>query len=601
MENLRKIVIAEDSKTQAIKLKMILESEGFQVYHGENGKEALELTQQHLPEMVITDLMMPVMNGMELSAQIKADKRLQNIPVILVTYLTEVKDIVEGLQSKADNYISKPYTADYMLKRVSKILKEKNESCSIIDMSSFEVNLDGDTYILDSNAERIFNFLITAYETAIMKNQELETAKNQLHELNESLEYLVDQRTKELQLEIEERKKIELELEVARAKAEDSDKMKSIFLSNMSHDLRTPMNAIIGFTDLLKEEIPSQEEYDEFLDLISSNGESLLHLINDIIDLSKIEAGEVVIQNSSCSVNQIISELEKQYNKILKLRSRNKVEINTRLGLSREFVIETDPLRLKQILSNLITNAVKFTRQGQINFGYEIFDNALEFFVKDSGIGIKEKDLEHIFERFGQSKDGLEHNTGGTGLGLAISKNLVELMGGGIRVESEYGSGTGFYFTLPFKLIEGVSIEHFQKAPEFRTNYNLEGQLILIVEDDLSNYNYLKAVVKRSRGDVIWAKNGKLALEIYKQHPEIEIVLMDIHMPVMNGFETTKELKKINPNIVVIAQTAYAMVYDEQICYDAGCDDYLAKPIKPKLLLEKIENYLEVKKQKSYS
>ncbi len=594
MRKLRTIVIAEDSRTQAIKLRIILESEGFVVYHGENGKKALELTKLHHPDMVITDLMMPEMNGLELSEEIKTDNELKNIPVILVTYLSDVNDIVEGLQSKADNYISKPYTPDYLLKRVYKMLEVSEGKPNLNLPQPFNVNIDGETHTLDSDAERIFDFLLTAYETAIMKNQELEKAKNQLRELNESLEFQVEQRTKELKLEIEERKKIEVELEKARAKAEESDKMKSIFLSNMSHDLRTPMNAIIGFTDLLKEEIPTQEEYEEFLELISSNGESLLHLINDIIDLSKIEAGEVVIQNSSCSVNQIISELEKQYTKILKLKARNKVNLKSHFSLKSDFVIETDPLRLKQILSNLLTNALKFTREGHIQFGYEILGDKIEFFVEDTGIGIKEDELEQIFERFGQSKDGLTHNKSGTGLGLAISKNLVELMGGRIGVESEYGNGTRFYFSLPYILLEGKTIEHFQKTPERNSNYNLAGEVILVVEDDLSNYNYLKAVIKRNHGNVIWAKNGRHALELYQQHPDIQIVLMDIHLPVMNGFETTRELKKMNPNIVVIAQTAYAMAYDEQICYNAGCDDYLAKPIKPKLLLEKIENHLNV-------
>lgn len=567
------ILIAEDSPTQAMQLKLVLESNSFSVVHAADGKLACELLGKHQPDLIISDVMMPVMNGFEFSKYIKGNEKYKNIPVLLLTSLTDKTDVLKGLASGANTFITKPFETDYLLKVINNLLNGE-----IFDQEVQSI-LDQDT-ILPQN-KSVISFLISAYQTAILKNQALEKSQEELKKTNLGLEETVKERTKEL--------------DEAKKRAEKSDMLKSIFLSNVSHDLRTPMNAIIGFSELLKDGDLSDISREDYLDLISKNGENLLNLINDIIDISKIEAGIIQCNKlSNCPLNDLLKELEQSFQQYKFLKDSDNVKLFfNKDNIIPDFAIKTDAFRLKQILSNLISNAVKFTKEGEIEFSYQLIDEELiRFYVKDTGIGIPTDKIDDLFKRYEQVKC-TDSPEVGTGLGLAIAENLTKLLGGKMWIESEEGKGSTFYFTINFKEASGPVMDYFPKPEKDPNNYDLHKKVFLIVEDDMSNFNYLKAVLTKANAKVLWAKDGERAVEICKANTDISMVLMDIHLPKLNGFIATKKIHEINSEIPVIAQTAYAMSGDEEKCYDAGCVDYMAKPIKPNILLSKIEKNLK--------
>lgn len=567
------ILIAEDSPTQALQLRVMLESAGFKVIHGKDGQEASLLYEQNDPAIVVTDVMMPNMNGFELTQFIRSGKTRPKTPVLLLTSLTDESDIIRGLASGANSFITKPFNQEYLLEKIDRLIKNQDiepETHSILDQNKGAKNYDIPT----------ISFLISAYQTAILKNKALEDSKNELKDINRNLEKLVQQRTGEL--------------EEAKLKAEKSDLLKSVFLSNVSHDLRTPMNAIIGFSELVKEDDVDPDQRKEYMDLISMNGDNLLNLINDIIDISKIEAGVIKCdKKSNCAVNDFLSETERNFKQFKFLKSDNDVKLFfNKANIIPDLTFKTDVFRLNQILSNLLSNAIKFTKRGSIEFSYQLLDeHTLMFYVKDTGIGIPKDKISDLFQRYEQVKTS-DSPTVGTGLGLAIADSLVRLLGGNLWVDSELGKGSTFSFVLPYEPASGPIINYNPKLPDKNKTYDFNNQLVLVVEDDKSNYNYLHAVLKKANVDVLWAKDGEQAIELFKTNPSIRLILMDINLPKMSGFDVTRKILGINNKIPIIAQTAYAMSGDEQMCYDAGCIDYLAKPIKPLLLLSKLEKQL---------
>ncbi|MBI9034209.1 MAG: response regulator [Bacteroidales bacterium] len=588
----KRIVIAEDTLTQAIKLRHLLEINGYEIYHAINGQKAIELIKENNPQLIISDLLMPVMGGYELCKWCKSTPQFSEIPFVLLTTLNDVQDLVQGLNSEANGYLIKPCPDKLLLNKLENLLST-NPTDIYTDKGNLIIKHNNNYFEIKNDSKKIFDFLISAYETSIIQKNELGNAHMQLEKHSRTLEKTVKERTKELQREIDERKEIEFELQEAKTKAENNDKLKSIFLSNMSHDLRTPINAVIGFAELLKDEVDESLKFD-FLDMIIKNSESLLHLVNDIIDLSKIEAGQLDLNVKGCNIYQIVSELFKQFNNLITLSPNKNITLVKNIGIEEhDLLIETDPLRVKQILSNLIHNATKFTQNGFIEFGYEIIpDDKLLFYVKDTGTGIRKQDQNSLFQRFSQPKTSDNYQEMGTGLGLAISKNLVELLGGKIWFDSKYQSGSTFYFTIPFKTIKGKFTDHFPKMDITEKSYNFKDKTILIVEDNYSNYRYLSSVLDKADVSILYAKDGLNCLEFVRDHEEIDLVLMDIHLPLLNGLDATKEIKKIRSNLPVVAQTAFAMSFEEQMCYDAGCDGYLSKPIRPATLLEKISEFI---------
>lgn len=385
---------------------------------------------------------------------------------------------------------------------------------------------------------------------------------------------------------ITERKNSEIKLKEAIIRAEAANIYKNQFLANMSHEIRTPMNGLLGFASLLKDENLDQNTKELYISFIESSSNQLLNLINDIIEVSKIEAGELKVTFSNCNLAKLFAEIEITFNQIKKKKNKEHIEIQANIPTDYEkLIIKTDPARLQQVIINLVNNSLKFTEKGRIDFGFKIENNNLFVYVKDTGIGIPEDKLNIIFNRFQR----LEHEDNalydGTGLGLAISKGIVNLLGGEIKVESQLNNGSHFMFSIPFQPSDSETANGNNLT--LISNYNrddLKNISLLIAEDESMNIYYLKEVFKKFDMNTYWAENGLDAVSVYKKN-KVDIVLMDLRMPKMSGFQAALEIWKINPKAKIIAQTAYAMSSDYQKCKDFGFCDYISKPIKTEELL----------------
>lgn len=390
--------------------------------------------------------------------------------------------------------------------------------------------------------------------------------------------------------DISKRKIDQRAMEKAKARAQKADMLKTSFLANMSHEIRTPVNAILGFADLLDDEYTTKEEISEYINIINSNGKALLNLINDIIDVAKIESNQLKINKQKFKIRELFKEV---YESMLDYMANHESD-NLKLAYYieeelKESYIETDEFRLRQILINLLSNAIKFTNEGEVKFGVKPYENRIMFNVSDTGKGLTKNEASFIFERFRQIDE--DATAGGTGLGLTITKNLVELLKGKIWVDSNKGEGSDFYFTLPVNILN-------DKTPESKSGKLIEGKLqnknILIVEDSETNYQLLSVVLKKQGADIIWATKGEQAINICKNHKEIDLVLMDINLPDKNGYEVTQIIKSEYPKLPVIAQTAYAMAGEKEKSLSFGCDDYISKPLDIQKLIKKVEKQLTI-------
>jgi PAS domain S-box-containing protein len=390
--------------------------------------------------------------------------------------------------------------------------------------------------------------------------------------------------------DITERKNYESQLKLAKEKAEESDKLKSAFLANMSHEIRTPMNAILGFANLLKSKKIDKKRKETFIDIINAKSRQLLQIISDIIDISKIEADQITIINKNFSLNELIDQLT-LYFKTLKKHDNKPIEINLHYGLPMEkSYIHSDNVRIEQILTNLLSNAYKFTEKGSIDIGYEIEDfKNIIFYVKDTGIGLTELEQSVIFDRFRQVSASFNRLYSGTGLGLSISKGLVDKLKGTIWVESEINKGSTFYFKIPY--VPGIATKKSDKHAK-KSKLNWKGKTILIAEDEDTNFTFINTLLRPTSAAVIRAKDGIEVINICKNNSKINLVLMDIKLPGINGLEATKQIRKFRKSLPIIAHTAYAMSVDEDECLKAGCDAYICKPVKIDPLLRLIQQYI---------
>lgn len=383
------------------------------------------------------------------------------------------------------------------------------------------------------------------------------------------------------------------ELKNAKERAEESDELKSAFLANMSHEIRTPMNAILGFATLIRNRVLNEDKRRDYIDLINSNCRQLLHIITDIIDISKIEAGQISILNKNFLLNKMLNDLFLNYSNQIEVL-RKPIKLILKPGLkNEESAVFTDKVRLEQILSNLLSNALKFTEKGTIELGYTIDRRRdIVFYVKDTGIGITPDEQKIIFDRFRQVSTSYNKLYGGTGLGLSISKGLTEKLGGRIWVESELGKGSCFFFNMPYK--PGINLEKPQEI-DYTVEYNWTGKTILIAEDEEVNYSLLETILSPTGACILRAKTGLEAIKRCESETRLNLVLMDIKMPDLDGLEATRRIKAIRKNLPIIAQTAYAMSTDEENCLSSGCDDYISKPLRIDDLLKKIDHFLKRK------
>ena len=896
------IVIAEDSSTQAEQLKYTLETAGYSVLVGKNGKEAFSLIKKEKPLLLISDIVMPVMDGYELCKKVKTDTDLENIPVMLLTSLSDPQDIIKGLESKADNFITKPYKDKDLLSRVRNIIINQELRKGQLTEMGLDIIFAGEKHRITSNRLQILDLMFSLFENFIQKNIELnevnkklDTAHNELREINLQLEEKVNERTRQLShlngvlravrnvnqlivtennsdilikkacelltedrgytsawiglygknskieyfvesgmgknfipmkkqlkegklieccrralkksgviiiedqksdckgcplsgkdidcsnltirlkhrkklygflsvsltkefaedkeeqslftevagdiafalhdIELEKenekarialekkshelnervkelnclysideittvpgitleevfretvditrkswqypgitgvkithdtdifktgnfektkwmletdlvvddktagkievcylekkpdsyhgpfleeeihmlqgianslvkyikRQEIQNELIKAKEKAEESDRLKSSFLSNMSHEIRTPLNAIVGFSDMFgNNEIPSQEK-ERFIPIIRDNTNQLLQLIDDILDLSKMESDQLNIFKKECRVGQVLENLVDVFNN--QKAGMGKKEIDIRLKTEKqieELSIHTDPVRLRQVLSNLIGNSLKFTETGYIEIGCTVQIGKdrknyrfIQFCVKDTGIGISEKGKKTIFDRFTKVEDDITKLYRGTGLGLAISKKLVKILGGEIWIESTPGKGSSFYFTIPVGKVEMPKTKTGpakKVQPPFGSD-NWDNKSILVAEDEESNFKLLEVILQKTKANITRVTNGKDAVEACKSK-SFNLVLMDIKMPIMDGLTATKKIKKFKKELPVVAVTAYAREEEQEESRLAGCDDIVVKPISIEKLLTTLSKYL---------
>ncbi|MEI6140514.1 MAG: chemotaxis protein CheB [Mariniphaga sp.] len=394
--------------------------------------------------------------------------------------------------------------------------------------------------------------------------------------------------------DISKQKEEELHLIEAQQKAETANIYKNQFLANMSHEIRTPMNGLVGFANLLRDEDLTTESKNMYIDIIESSSKQLLNLINDIIDISKIEAKELKIEKRPCKISELFYAARATFNEIKKNKHKEHLQIIVNIPNDFEnLIVFTDPDRLQQVIVNLVSNSLKFTEYGTIEFGYRLKNNNVAFFVKDEGIGIPKDKLDIIFERFEQVKHKNNTKNEGTGLGLSISKGIVELLGGHLRVESQESVGSVFSFELPYSESEILPEKQIKKVDADDIKAKIKGKTVLIAEDEAVNIEYFRALFANLPINLIFALNGREAIEAVRSHPQIDIILMDIRMPIMDGYETAKEILKEKPDTRIIAQTAYAMAGDKNKCLQNGFVDYISKPLKKEELLNIMAKWLE--------
>lgn len=523
--------------------------------------------------------------------------------------ITEKKQTEELLRDNEEQYravvenshngiliIGEDYKFDYVNDKLCEIFGRKPEEIMGYDFREFldeeSKKLVGDRYVRRQKGEEVSS----KYEFNVMRKD------GELRRIEINSVVVEDskgrKRTIAQLLDITERKKAELDLISALKKATESDRLKSAFLATISHELRTPLNAIIGFSDIIDEDLPIEDIID-YNKHINTSGNHLLSIVEDIFDITLIESGQTQIRKKEVNLHAILNDVLA----IIKTEQQKTDKDNLDLSLKiapkgKDLIINTDPSKLKQVLINLLKNALRFTHEGYIKFGYNIkSQNAkpmIEFYIEDTGIGIPKDQQELIFNIFRQADDTHTRQHEGIGIGLSISKKLTELCGGKIWLKSKEGKGSTFYFTIPY---EGHEITNKTIKAEVKIETQKKNQLknktILVVEDVESSYEFLKVVLEKSGIDTIWAKDGEKAIQYCKENPDIDLVLMDINMPNMNGYEATKEIRKFCPDLPIIAQTAYAIAGDREKSIEAGSDDYISKPIKKDELYSLLYKYLQ--------
>ena len=634
------ILAIDDQKSYLAKIKDVLKRAitDCKVLIAQSGAEGLQIAKSEQPDVILLDVVMPEMDGYEVCKILKADEQTHGIPIILLSgYHNDTSSRVKGLDAGATVFVSKPFDSTELIANVLAMIrisqseksfrkserKYQNLFDNMLDGFAFhkivlnkhDVPIDY-TFIEVNNAfedltglkrKQIIGKKVSEVIPDIKKDpsgwieiygnvaQTMKSARFEsfskgvnkwfsIHAYSPKKGYFIT-----LFEDITLHKKAEEELINALQKATESDRLKSTFLAAMSHELRTPLTPIIGFSGIINEKMPI-EEITSYNKTINSSGKHLLSLVDDLFDITVIEAGNLKMVKENVNVDSILNDV---HNIMEAQKEREGKENITLKQVSpkqyKDLTFYTDSAKLTQILLNLLKNALKFTHEGEISYGYQVEKDkgsqVLKFYVKDTGIGIPKEKQEFIFDIFRQADDSHTRKYEGVGLGLTIAKKLVEFLGGTILLESEVGKGSTFYFTISCdevdKSIEQIS-EHLTKR------FNYAGKTVLIVEDVRACYDFLEVVTRKLKMKSIWAKDANEAIEYCKENTAIDLVLLDINLPYVNGYDAAAKIKKIRPELPIIAQTAYALAGDREKSLAAGCDEYIPKPIKVELLKEKI-------------
>ena len=598
-------------------------------------KEYLEALNSFNPDIIISDFKLHKFNGMQ--ALTLRNEIAPTIPFILVTAPINEEVAVNCMKSGADDYLIKTNLSRLgeaiksalqkkdlvMEKEIAESMLEENEKKYrlMVDLSPDAVLVHSVDWILYANAaalkyigadsiDKIKDIPVISFVHPDFRDVAIKRIKK-IYETGEPTEFVEEKfinlenkifdvevigipviymgkpAVQTIVRDISRRKHVEEELIKAKEKAEESERLKSAFLQNISHEIRTPMNAIIGFAALLNEPGLNNENHKTYIEIITQSSNQLLAIIMDVIEISNIEAGIFKLDKSEINLNAFMANLHTQFNEKA-IEKGIEFSLNTSLSDDKAKIM-TDAIKLGQIFSNLLGNAFKFTSHGQIEFGYTVKEKYLMFYVSDTGIGIPENQHSMVFDHFYQVEPPALHLYEGTGLGLSISKAYTELLGGKIWLRSEQGKGSVFYFTIPYEQININKMSEYQ-IYESEKRAIFDSKTLLIAEDDNNNYTLIKKLLSDLNIKIIRASNGIEAVDICRSGEQIDMILMDIKMPLMDGYEATKQILEQLPDMKIIAQTAYAD--DEIKALESGCTGFISKPFDKHHLQTVVKGYL---------
>jgi signal transduction histidine kinase len=525
------ILIVDDQEANVDVLYGFLEMQGYEnIVTTTDPRDVVDLLSSFKPDLILLDITMPYLNGFEVMEQLR-ELIPENIflPILILTADITTESKIRALSGGASDFLIKPFDL-------------------------LEVGL------------RIKNLLYTSYLNQLLMNQ------------NSVLDEKVRERTHELV-----RKNVELD--AAREKAESSERLKTSFINNISHEIRTPLNGILGFGQILTDPFLKEEEKAEYLHIMNESSERLISTVTNFMEISIISSGNQEVIKAEFKPEFVLNDLKGHFKGICDRKNINlSVSLPPEAGFQK---IYTDKELLFKILRHLLDNAIKFTDAGGfIILGFEVRESEFLFYVKDNGKGISEDGKQSIFKRFMQEDNSYTRGYEGCGIGLSISTGLIELLGGTIWVDSEKGKGSTFFFTVPI-------LQSTSPAKELVIPIGADGstKTILVAEDDDINFVYINILLKHKMIQVLHASDGLEAIEMCKEHPEICAILIDLKMPHMDGFEAASRIREMRADLPILAVTAYSGAEDKQRALDAGCDEFITKPIKKELLFERLAKH----------